>query len=52
MTTVTTTTFSFMSTSHNLGRLAPTAWEFVAPLLAFTVVVTLMGIVAIRHRRS
>jgi len=52
MNRVTTTTFSFMSTSHDLARLTPTAWEMVTPLLAFAVVLTLMGLVAIRHRRG
>jgi hypothetical protein len=49
---VTTTTFSFMSTSHDVARLAPTAWEMIAPLFALAVVMTVMGIVVIRHRRG
>jgi hypothetical protein len=49
---VTTTTFSVMSTGRDLARLTPMAWQIVAPLLAFAVLATVMGFVAIRHRRG
>jgi hypothetical protein len=52
MTSVTTTTFSVMSTGHDLARLTPTAWLIVVPLVAFAVVAMVMGLVAIRHRRG
>ena len=52
MSRVTTTTISFMSTSRDLARLTPSAWEMVVPLLAFAVVITVMGIVVIQHRRG
>jgi hypothetical protein len=50
MSGVTTTTLSVVSTSHNLARLTPTTGEMIAPLLAFAVVATIMGFVAIRRR--
>ena len=52
MTSVTTTTFSVMSTGHDLARLTPTAWLIVVPLVAFAVVAMVMGLVTIRHRRG
>jgi hypothetical protein len=52
MTSVTTTTFSIINTGNDLSRLAPTTWEFVAPLLAFAIVMTMIGLVTVRHRRG
>jgi hypothetical protein len=51
VTSATTTTLLGRNAGRDLFRMTPTSWEIAAPLIAFALVLTVMGIIVIRRRR-
>jgi hypothetical protein len=49
-TSVTTTTFRLGRVGHDLFRMTPTSWEIAAPLIAFALFLTIVGLVLWRRR--